>query len=316
MRINVRTSTAASVLAALFAITGCMAPVDGVRAGLTEEIGDAEICGDYEITLYAGQHMDAGTVTVNNDATNVYVTIETDNGWTMNAYHIYLGFGPVPMNRPGAPIPGHFPYSDEVPAGTTSVTVTIPLADFDGACEDELVFAVHAELQRQDGRTVQQETGWNDCDNDFRRGWGSYCTYEVCCEPDDPPDACVYPKWIWRDHADWWGISSVDMGGHTYNDAEMMSLLWTPPWGDASIEVAHQVIGGELNLDAGALMDPGEAADFAAAVAWLNANVDADGELPYDIYSIHATYADGHTLAESLRDYNEGRGSEPLCAWY
>jgi hypothetical protein len=303
-----------AALSLLLAVAGCAAPTDGGRAPLTDAPGGGgSTCLGDKTNLIAGQHHDAGTVSLTNDDANVYVEIETEDGWTVGAYHVYVGFGPVPTNRAGAPVPGAFPYAGTLPEGTTSATVTIPLADFEGACGDELLVAVHAEVSRTVDGITQSETAWGDGPFGFKRQWATYGSYGLCC---DTSESCVLPKFIWRDHADWWSLSSLDMGGRTYDETEMKTILWTPAWGDASIEVAHQVIGAHLNVANGASLDPAESADLAAAEAWLAANADADGTLPYGVYSVSPAHAEGHALAESLRLYNEGGGSEPLCVWW
>lgn len=297
------------ILGALVAATGCTAPVEGGGASAAL-IGEDGACTSHQTTLYAGRHIDAGSVEVSSDDTFLTVDITAAGGFEIAAYHIYAGFGPPPTNRAGAPRPGHFPYHGSFPTPTEATSLSIPLSELGAACGETLTVAVHTELLGSDPG-VQEETGWADGPNTFRRGWGTYFDFQICCDD----GSCVYPKWIWRDHADWWSLSSLEMGGRTHDETEMMDLLWTPAWGDASIEVAHQYIGAALNAADGAGIAEDEYADLVAAHAWLAANVDADGDLGYGIYSIHPAYAEGHALAERLRDYNEGRGSEPLCSW-
>jgi hypothetical protein len=79
-------------------------------------------------TLYAGQDIDVGTVSVWNDSDNLYVKYETTGGWVMTATHLYAG-----QNVPPTTAPGQFPYDDDDATLVTDTVVTyeIPLDDID-----------------------------------------------------------------------------------------------------------------------------------------------------------------------------------------
>ena len=69
-------------------------------------------CAPTTVTLKAGQTIDAGTVTVINDADFIYVTYTTANGYLLTQTHLYVGdCAAIPVNGPGNPMPGQFPYS-------------------------------------------------------------------------------------------------------------------------------------------------------------------------------------------------------------
>ncbi|MBL8659332.1 MAG: hypothetical protein JNM75_06210 [Rhodospirillales bacterium] len=49
------------------------------------------ICGIRQVsTLWAGQTINAGTVTVSNDADKLSVKYTTQNGWVLKAVHLYV----------------------------------------------------------------------------------------------------------------------------------------------------------------------------------------------------------------------------------
>jgi predicted ribosomally synthesized peptide with SipW-like signal peptide len=99
-----------------------------------------------ELPLMMGQFSQAGTVTVWNDATHLYVHYDTtDSGWEMALTQVYIGTDPPPKLAPG-----EFPYKhDPVPLPQTEDLYQIPLDGLSG----EIYIATHTE--GTDG-----ETGW------------------------------------------------------------------------------------------------------------------------------------------------------------
>ena len=76
-------------------------------------------------TLYAGQHIDVGTVSVWDDSINLYVEYTTTGDWEMIETHLYVGkTNPEELTS----APGQFPYSEEHDPADTTYTYTIPLA--------------------------------------------------------------------------------------------------------------------------------------------------------------------------------------------
>jgi hypothetical protein len=81
-------------------------------------------------TLYAGQDIAVGNVSVWNDGDNLYVKYEiTDLDWVITETHLYAG-----KNVPPTAAPGQFPYDDDdaTLVSDTVVTYAIPLDDIDG----------------------------------------------------------------------------------------------------------------------------------------------------------------------------------------
>ncbi|HMK04863.1 MAG TPA: hypothetical protein VK489_11755 [Ferruginibacter sp.] len=127
------------------------------EANVTGREGD---CLATEVNLMAGQTMVAGTVSVTNDAENIYVTYNTTGGWVLTATHLYVGdCALIPVNNPGNPIPGQFPYKG-THTNLTSVTYTVPISQIPaGTCACIAAHGVVKELNSSGG-TIQTQTGW------------------------------------------------------------------------------------------------------------------------------------------------------------
>ena len=115
--------------------TGCskneasVTPENQVSNGdIRNRDGGGNVCNDATVTLLAGQTIPAGNIVVEQDATNIYVTYNTTDGWVLSATHLYVGAcATIPVNPPGNPIPGQFPYN-ATHNNVTSYTVTIPVS--------------------------------------------------------------------------------------------------------------------------------------------------------------------------------------------
>ncbi|MCX7028487.1 MAG: hypothetical protein NT061_13625 [Spirochaetes bacterium] len=61
--------------------------------------------------LTAGQHIDAGTVSIWRDSAKLYVKYETNSSFTINQTHVWVGTSltQVPVNNQGNLAPGQFP---------------------------------------------------------------------------------------------------------------------------------------------------------------------------------------------------------------
>ena len=140
-------------------------------------------------TLWAGQNIDAGTVTVSNDGTYINITYaEITDGWELTAYHVYVST----VEAPTKSAPGKFQYKGDVDPADTPITVqTIDSPD----CDETIHIAAHAELQKylyttEEGVEIYQyESGWasgGDTD-DVRispgKNWATYFEVTIPCEP-------------------------------------------------------------------------------------------------------------------------------------
>ncbi len=139
-------------------------------------------CLPTEVNLIAGQTMIAGTVTVTNDAEYIYVTYTTTGGWVLTQTHLYVGAcNLIPVNNPGNPIPGQFPYSG-THNNITTVTYQVPISKIPvGSCGCIAAHAVVKELNSSGG-TIQTQTGWGQGTqiNMGSGNWGMKFDYCSC----------------------------------------------------------------------------------------------------------------------------------------
>ena len=114
------------------------------------------------VTLFAGQTINAGNVTVTNDANFIYVTYNTANGYVLTQTHLFVGECMlIPVNRPGNPIPGQFPYTSPH-SNLTSYTYQIPIMAIPiGSCGCIAAHAVVVKLNAA-GQVIDQQTGWGN----------------------------------------------------------------------------------------------------------------------------------------------------------
>ena len=116
---------------------------------------------DVETPLMAGQSVNVGSVSVWNDATNVYVSYFTTGDYRIRKTHLYVGdCNTIPTNNAGNPRIGQFPY--QVSHGTTGISeyvYTIPRSSLPVGC---VCVAAHAEVvaYNASGSLVFSETGW------------------------------------------------------------------------------------------------------------------------------------------------------------
>lgn len=138
-----------------------LAPGDGNKEIVLNREGDP-VCVATEVTLIAGQTINSGTVSVSNDGTYIFVTYTTTNGWVLSQTHLYVGdCALIPVNNPGNPVPGQFPYTSSH-ANVTSYTYQIPLSQIPvGTCG---CIAAHAVVKQYNASNQQigQETAWGN----------------------------------------------------------------------------------------------------------------------------------------------------------
>lgn len=137
--------------------------------------GTAEAdCGSAaEVTLYGGQVIEVGTVTIWNDDTYLYVSYSTGGGWVLNETHLSVATSlyDIPQTRSGNPIPGKFRYKTEYDPAVTEFTYVIDAGEWyqEGI---ELFIAAHAVVEL-DG----YETAWADGLDFPGNNWATYFTY-------------------------------------------------------------------------------------------------------------------------------------------
>jgi len=143
-------------------------------------------------TLFAGQDIDAGTVTIETTDENLVVTYQTNEGWSLGTTHLYAGtLEGLPTTGAGNPKHGQFPYAQEAEDGqlTNMVVYTIPLSeveltdgDGDSGAASCIYLAAHAELHKsssdEESEGDAEETGYAAWDIEFDGNrWGGLVEY-------------------------------------------------------------------------------------------------------------------------------------------
>jgi hypothetical protein len=307
------------------ASAGCLSPP---VASHQSSVDRAPECAPDRTTILAGQHIYSGSAVISTDADDLTIGLTGENGWNISEYHVYAGTGPVPTTRSGAVAPGRFPWGEELDEPVGSLNVTIPLAGLGVECGDSLNIAVHTVmvLLGDGGEVLDTQTGWAWGDEPFARHWGWSFDHEICCEP---PGTCVYNKTEWRGcHLiDSWPLDEVLVGGVLYTKAELAEptcppppwdgtgLLWIGTWGDGSLAVARQLVAALLNEANGAYVDDVTTQNMIDAEAWLVANADSDGMLPFGVFDGRPEFTEADELGLALGDYNNGTLETPACPY-
>lgn len=113
---------------------------------------------------------------------------------------------------------------------------------------------------------------------------------------------CPHGQGYWKNTAAW-PLTELTIGNQTYSQAELLILFNTPVGGDASLNLAHQLIAATLNVASGG--DPIVASGVIAQANTLLASY--SGKLPYNVDS---SSADGQTMVNLggvLDSYNSGQ---------
>lgn len=163
--------------------TGDNFDVDAVGiTGGVECVVPPQECETVTFELIAGQNIDAGYISVTNDADNLTITITTQDGWSLSETHVSVqdSEDDIPQNKKGNPIPGHFEYSETHDPNVESYEIIIPLDDLPDNY-GSLTIAVHAVVQQvENGEVVAEETAWGDGPRFVDKGnWAMYFEYEI-----------------------------------------------------------------------------------------------------------------------------------------
>ena len=139
--------------------------------------GDQNLKDHFSLTvdLYAGQYMLVGSVEfVKTDDEYFEATYTLTGGWTMSESHLYAGDqGLMPVNKPGAPKIGLFPFKATHDPAVTTYTYSIPTADLSlHPMEAGFAIAAHCVVNNPEGG---DETGWAEGNVPFSdKGWGAF----------------------------------------------------------------------------------------------------------------------------------------------
>jgi hypothetical protein len=201
-------------------------------------------CGETtEVTLFAGQTTDAGTVSVANDDKNLYVTYTTTGDWKLQQTHLHVAdsLAGIPQTKTGNPKIGNFTYQTTHNPLVTTYTYTIAKSALSLDANQSVVIAAHAVVVKVDGsgNVIANETGWAAGKPFTDKGsWATYLNYIwQDCTVDPPvetatetafaynggsPGACFLDLDLDGDGKDdfnrWgWTVGPLAEGNHTFD---------------------------------------------------------------------------------------------------
>lgn len=226
------------LLALTVAISSCEKEDVTVAESLTLKssvIIPDDVCGAESFTIWAGQSIDVGMVTIQKNDENIFISIETSGDWKFQLSHVHIATTPegIPSNKQGIPVPGKF--MEQTPH-------TPPVSSFNYAFPNiydigqTIYIAVHLEAVKLDGmgEIVQEETAWagNEPGNGPR--WWFYMSYTIIeCEDegDDPGDICYAAETAWA------GPSSIGSPWYAYITLDENFSATVPLWAGQHYEV-------------------------------------------------------------------------------
>jgi len=109
----------------------------------------------------------------------------------------------------------------------------------------------------------------------------------------------------WKNHVSVWPVTSMILGNQPYSQAELITILGTPVGGDASLDLAHQLIAAKFNV----LHGTNPATDGGAIAAADNLLDNYSGKLPYNVTS----GGQMTTVASQLDTFNSDGAGQPGC---
>jgi hypothetical protein len=139
----------------------------------------AQQCGSSTVvTLFGGQTIDTGTVTISNDISSVTVTYTTNDPWVITAVHLAVSdsLAGIPQNRNHNPLPGHFPINTTYNPPVNTVTFVIPVDNLTPF--ETLYIGAQAEVQAP-GSQFGGQTAWGDGTRFGGHNWATYIAYQV-----------------------------------------------------------------------------------------------------------------------------------------
>lgn len=220
-------------------------PAFSLLLGLSAPMAYGQSCGTQSWPLTAGQTLDVGTVTVENDLKNIYITYRLNAAnypeATFGQLHMWVGnnLANLPTAN-GAPIPGRFSKAlggaTFDGTGLVEHTFTVSLASLNlpeasQLCQTSLYVVTHAEVDL-DGNpvTLGRETAFGGGLAGTGKRWWFYDQYPVCCDfgdPEPPRMQTAFAKgthvWTMADGSNPEGLPSLNLSENRWGWAIYMA---------------------------------------------------------------------------------------------
>ncbi len=131
----------------------------------------------------------------------------------------------------------------------------------------------------------------------------------ISVAPPPTTNVCGVTWGYWKNHTNNWGATSLILGSQTYTKAELITIFQTPVKGDASIDLAHQLIAAKLNvLDGTPISTAGT--NITTADSLLS---QFSGKLPYNVSPSSAIGTLMTATSSNLDDFNSDGKLQPGC---
>ncbi|OFY22178.1 MAG: hypothetical protein A2W98_11900 [Bacteroidetes bacterium GWF2_33_38] len=182
------------------------------------------------VVLYAGQHIESGSVNVEIIDETLFVTYSTSNGFLLKDVHLFVGqsLDLMPRTQNGNPKVGLFPYKANDLGGRIEYIFEIPLSNIgviESLCGKDLYLAAHAVVYKNNSNGCSHsESAWADGQLISKHGsWATYFSYRVLCDitlPEKCQNAFAFGESSFiesglTDNAEGWVINLSEIGYFT-----------------------------------------------------------------------------------------------------
>lgn len=164
-------------------------------------------------TIWAGQNVEAGSVTIWCTGTTAYLKFDVTGDWWLEQTHVAIAYtvDGIPQTKNGTPIPGDFPYGMTYDPLVKTYTYEIPWED-GWELDDHLVIAAHSVVVKLDeyGQIMESQTGWAGDKEGPGKRWWRYFEWDLKRTYKDvtlPPEGTVHMRG-WHPNGDisYWRI--------------------------------------------------------------------------------------------------------------
>ncbi len=279
------------------AATACTSEESGrTPANLSDDGGVCVPQHTLPVNITSGAESTVAMLTLRTSETMIEVTVVPETGFALGGTWVVIGSGGTFHSFVENPTPWVDGYRERI-------EFDIPLSELGFACGTMFKLIVQLKVQDESGAVH-----FASAVGEFRLepptdGWKDF--YVVCCE-EDGQEGCTLTQGFWKNHPEAWPVAALTLGATSYTQEELIAILMTPPGGDASLILAHQLIAAMLNVENGATTSDA----IADAQAWMSAHAAA---LPAGVHASTDAGADAVAIADRLAAFNEGIDGPGHC---